>query len=87
MGQPCRGAYEGLLIAVPPVHWPDWAPQDTDQVVQRLLTLARRIIPRQVATSKRGPKIEKPKGWVAPAKARAHVSTARVLKAAREQRP
>ena len=82
-----KGAYAGLLIAVPPAHWPNWAPQNTDQVVQRLLALARRIIPRQVATSKRGPKIEKPKGWVAGDKARAHVSTARVLKAAMEQRP
>lgn len=82
-----KGAYAGLLIAVPPAHWPNWAPQDTNQVVQRLLALARRIIPRQVATSKRGPKIEKPKGWVAGDKARAHVSTARVLKAAMEQRP
>lgn len=87
LAQHVRGAYEGLLIAVPPAHWPRWVPQDTDQVVQRLLALARRIIPRQVATSKRGPKIEKPKGWVAQAKARAHVSTARVLKAATEQRP
>jgi hypothetical protein len=87
LAQHVRGAYEGLLIAVPPAHWPNWAPQDTDQVVQRLLALARRIIPRQVATSKRGPKIEKPKGWVAGDKARAHVSTARVLKAATEQRP
>lgn len=87
LAQHVRGAYEGLLIAVPPAHWPDSAPQDAAQVVQRLLDLARRIIPRQVATSKRGPKIEKPKGWVAGAKARAHVSTARVLKAATEQRP
>jgi IS4 transposase len=87
LAQHVRGAYEGLLIAVPPAHWPDSGPQGTDQVVQRLLALARRIIPRQVATSKRGPKIEKPKGWVEGAKARAHVSTARVLKAAMEQRP
>ena len=87
LAQHVRGAYEGLRIAVPPAHWPDSGSQDTDQVVQRLLALARRIIPRQVATSKRGPKIEKPKGWVAGDKARAHVSTARVLKAAMEQRP
>ena len=87
LAQHVRGAYAGLLIAVPPESWPDSQPQGTDQVVQRLLALARRIIPRQVATSKRGPKIEKPKGWVEGAKARAHVSTARVLKAALEQRP
>jgi len=87
LAQHVRGAYEGLLIAVPPAHWPDSGPQDTDQVVQRLLALARRILPRQVATSKRGPKIEKPKGWVDGRKARAHVSTARVLKDAAEQRP
>lgn len=87
LAQHVRGAYEGLLIAVPPAHWPDSGPQDTAQVVQRLLVLARRIILRQVATSKRGPKIEKPKGWVTGDKARAHISTARVLKAAAEQRP
>ena len=87
LAQHVRGAYAGLLIAVPPAHWPNWAPQETDQVVRRLLALARRILPRQVATSKRGPKIENPKGWVAGDKARANVSTARVLKAAMEQRP
>ena len=86
LAQHVRGAYEGLLIAVPPAQWPN-TPQDTDQVVHRLLALARRITPWQVSTSKRGPKIEKPKGWVTGAKARAHVSTARVLKAAMEQRP
>jgi len=86
LAQHVRGAYEGLIIAVPPAYWPN-TPQDTAQVVQRLLALARRIIPRQVATSKRGPKIEKPKGWVTGDKARAHISTARVLKAAMEQRP
>ena len=63
LAQHVRGAYEGLIIAVPPAYWPN-TPQDTAQVVQRLLALARRIIPRQVASSKRGPKIEKPKGWV-----------------------
>lgn len=87
LAQHVRGAYVGLLIAVPSAHWSNWAPQDTNQVVPRLLALARRIIPRQVATSKRGPKIEKPKGWVEAAKARAHVSTARMLKAATDQRP
>jgi hypothetical protein len=80
LAQHVRGACEGLLIAVAPAHWPNWAPQDTNQVVPCLLALARRIIPRPVATSKRGPKIEKPKGRVAGAKAR-------VLKAAMEQRP
>ena len=87
LAQHFRGANEGLLIAVATAHWPTWAPQEADQVVQRLLALVRRIIPCQVATSKRGPKIEKPKGWIAGSKAQTHVSTARVLKAAMEQRP
>lgn len=39
--------------------------------------------PKQVATSKRGPKIDKPKGYVDGSVARSHVSTARVLKKAR----
>lgn len=62
LAQHVRGAYVGLLIAVPSAHWSNWAPQDTNQVVPRLLALARRIIPRQVATSKHGPQDRKTQG-------------------------
>jgi len=50
---------------------------------ERLLQLARNIDPRQVATSKRGPKVAAPKEYVDGAVAPAHVSTARVLAQAR----
>lgn len=56
-------------------------------VAQRLLRLASRISPKPVLTSKRGPKIDRPRGYVDGSIARAHVSTARVLKQARAARP
>ncbi len=74
-----RGGYEGLLIALPPEHWPRWDEADPAGLAQHLLRLARNINPRQVATSKRGPKTAKPKGYVDGKTARAHVATARLL--------
>ena len=79
--------YEGMLIAVPAKHWPNAAGQTAQALAERLLRLARRILPKQVATSKRGPKIDKPKGYVDGSIARSHVSTARVLKQAQAGRP
>ncbi|WP_090736111.1 hypothetical protein [Azotobacter beijerinckii] len=43
-----RSRYEGMLVALPMEHWPTWADDSAS-------TLA------QVATSKRGPKVDKPK--------------------------
>ncbi len=73
-----RSGYEGMLIALPPEQWPSYD-GDPTSLADRLLQLARNIDPRQVATSKRGPKVTKPKRYVDGAIARAHVSTARVL--------
>jgi len=81
-----RSAYEGMLIALPPEQWPSYD-GDPVSLADWLLRLARNINPRQVATSKRGPKLVKPKGYVDGALARAHVSTARVLAQAREATP
>ena len=77
-----RSGYEGMLIALPPEQWPSYDGNPT-ALADRLLRLARNIDPRQVAASKRGPKVTKPKGYVDGAVARAHVSTARVLTQAR----
>jgi hypothetical protein len=44
-----------MLIAVPAEHWTGAAGQTAQSVVQTLLRLARRILPKQVATSKRAP--------------------------------
>jgi len=74
-----RGGYEGLLIALPPEHWPRWNEADPAGLAGHLLRLARNINPRQVATSRRGPKIAKPKSYVDGKTARAHVATARLL--------
>ena len=73
-----RGSYEGMLIALPPEQWRS-SNGDPTVLADRLLQLARNIDPRQVATSKRGPKVAKPKGYVDGAVARAQLSTARVL--------
>ncbi len=81
-----RSGYEGMLIALPPEQWPSYD-GDPTSLADRLLQLARNIDPRQVATSKRGPKVTKPKRYVDGAIARAHVSTARVLTPAREATP
>ncbi len=78
-----RGGYEGLLIALQPEHWPHWDEADPAGLAQHLLRLARNINPRQVATSKRGPKTAKPKGYVDGKTARAHVATARLLEQAK----
>jgi len=51
------------------------------------LRLASRMNPRQLATSKRKPKVKQPKGYVDAATVRAPVSTARVIKMAAGQRP
>ena len=81
-----RSGYEGMLIALPPEQWPACNGAPT-ALADRLLQLARNIDPRQVATSRRGPKIPKPKGYVDGAVARAHVSTARVLANGRAATP
>jgi IS4 transposase len=79
-----KSGYEGMLIAVPAEHWPSSASQDPQTLAQTLLRLAQRILPKQVATSKRGPKTIQPKGYVDAHVASAHVSTARLIKQARE---
>ena len=81
-----RAGYEGMLIALPPKQWPSYH-GDPAALADRLLRLARNIDPRQLATSKRGPKVAKRKGCVDGAVARAHISTARVLANARATTP
>lgn len=82
-----RSRYEGMLVALPVEHWPAGGDDSAGALAQRLLELARHIKPSQVATSKRGPKVDKPKAWVDAATARAHVSTDRLIKASKSKRP
>jgi IS4 transposase len=82
-----KSGYEGMLIALPSAYWPSAEDSSPRELALRLLRLARRILPRQVVTSKRKPKIDKPKGYVDGATARSHVSTARVLAETQRQRP
>lgn len=80
VAQHVKAGYEGMLIALPPEHWSQYADDDPPtELAKRLLWLAKRIRPHQVATSKRGPKIPRPIGYVDAALARAHLSTARLL--------
>ena len=74
-----RSGYEGLAIALPPEHWPAPSGGGMAGLIERLLQLARRIDPKRVATSKRGPKPKTPKGYVDGKTARAHLATARVM--------
>ncbi len=74
-----KRGYEGMLIAIPPEHWTPWQQADPGAVAERLVQLARRIDPKQLATNKRNPKRAQPKAYVDGKIIRAHVATARVL--------
>lgn len=78
--------YGTLLRMLPPEQLPRAGP-DPRQFAQHLLLLARRMSPKQLATSKRKPKSTQAKGYVDGSIARSHVSTARVLKQAALKRP
>ncbi|MHC8325074.1 IS4 family transposase [Pseudomonas sp. LB1P83] len=80
-----RSGYEGMQIALAPEHLP--IPHPAEGLAQRLLALARNIPPKQIAKSKRGPKVPKSKEWLEGKAVHAHVSTDRVLKAAKIKRP
>jgi Transposase DDE domain len=78
-----RGQYEGMLIALPPQHWSHWSDAEAAAIASKLLELGRRVDPFQVRTRKRGPKAPKSAPYVDGAVARAHHSTARLLKRAK----
>ncbi|MFJ7108067.1 transposase, partial [Pseudomonas sp. NPDC098740] len=80
-----RSGYEGMQIALPPEHLS--IPIRAGGLAQHLLALARNVPPKTVAKSKRGPKVPKSKEWLEGKAANAHVSTDRVLKAAKVKRP
>jgi IS4 transposase len=78
-----RGQYEGMLIALPPQHWSHWSDAEPAAIASKLLELGRRVDPFQVRTRKRGPKAPKSAPYVDGPVARAHHSTARLLKRAK----
>ncbi|WP_180733235.1 IS4 family transposase [Paraburkholderia sp. PGU19] len=78
-----RSQYEGMLIALPPNEWSHWSDATPDVIAGKLLELARCVDPIQVRTRTRGPKTRKPAPCVEGAVARAHHSTARLLKRAK----
>ncbi|RYE72039.1 MAG: IS4 family transposase [Oxalobacteraceae bacterium] len=79
-----RSGYEGMLIAVPAENFP--VEQTPRGLAERLLGLARLIKAKQVSKSTRGPKKPKPKEWLEGKAARVHLSTDRVLKAAKSNK-
>jgi len=79
-----RSGYEGMQIALPAESFP--LEKTSQGLAERLLALARLIKPKAVAKSPRGPKVAKSKEWLDGKAARVHVSTARVLKAAKSSK-
>lgn len=77
--------YEAMMLTLPAEHLPR-ADDDPGKLLQRLLLLASRLSPKQLATSKRAPRSSAPKGYVNGHVARSHVSTDRVLKAVAQRR-
>lgn len=73
--------YGPMLRILPTQHW-HREHADPSLLAQHLLILAARMSPRQLATSRRKPKSNRPKGYVEGSLARTHVSTSRVLKQA-----
>jgi hypothetical protein len=57
-----RSGYEGMQIALPPE--PLSIPIPADGLAPYLLTLAKNVLPKAVAKSKRGPKVPKSKEWL-----------------------
>lgn len=78
--------YAAIEHMLPPEHKP-CADHDPRQLAERLLTLAKRMRPAQLATSKRKSKSVQTKAYVNGATTRSHVSTDRVLKKAAGKRP
>ena len=79
-----RSGYEGMQIALPAEHFP--LEKNPLGLAARLLALARLIKPKQIAKNPRGPKVSKPKEWLEGKAARKHLSTDRVLKAAKSDK-
>ena len=79
------GDYEAMVRILPPEHLPR-ADDDPQQLLQRLLALAHRLSPRQLATSKRAPKPATAKGYVHGSIARSHMATHRLLKGTTKRR-
>lgn len=72
-------SYESMIMLLPSEHLP-CADDDPQHLLQRLLKLASRLSPKQLATSKRGPKNSRANaGYVDGTVARSHVSTARLI--------
>jgi len=78
--------YESMRVILPAEHLPR-ADDDPPRLLQRLLSLARRLNPKQLATSKRGPKTRRTNaGYVSNSVASSHVATGRVIKASDKRR-
>ena len=79
LGLEVASSYGSMLVLVPNEHLP-CADGDPQRLLEQLLRLASGLSPKQLATSKRGPKKSRAnEGYVDGATARAHVSTARLI--------
>ena len=78
-----KANYAGMLIAVEAHAWRGYAALNARQLAQHLLMLAGHVNPRQFRNHPRKPTPPRNKGYVSKRAASSHVSTARVLAAAR----
>lgn len=75
------GAYEGMLVALPPPVWKRFEELPPQELAQTLQAIAAHLEPRRLRKHPRTTKKTKPKPGYAPrAEVQRHVSTARVLR-------
>jgi hypothetical protein len=75
------------LLLLPQASFLRWIDAPAHELTDYLLLLAGRIDPKRVSTAKHKRRPRKPKEYVDVHRPGAHVSTARVLRQAREERP
>lgn len=69
--------YDGMMIAIPDVHWSPFAEMSDGELVDTLLFLASKVNLKRFPKSRRGPKKPRPKRKSDPKTP--HVSTAKIL--------
>lgn len=83
MADEIKSVYRGMMIAIPPRHWVQFQTMPIATLCKLLVQIAKRIDWDMLQKSHRGPKRPKPK---LPSAKNKHVSTAKLLAAARQKR-
>lgn len=83
MADEIKSVHRGMMIAIPPGRWEQFQTMSIAKFCKLLIQLAKRIDRDVLQKSHRGPKPPKPK---LPSAKNKHVSTAKLLEAARQKR-